>query len=56
MDGYHPLILTTPRNESFLEEKGDLLSADCSLSPICSISNEEFDSKVVLKNMCFGVS
>lgn len=58
MDGYHPPILTTPRNKSFLEENGELPSANFLflLSVPSNLPNKKFNFKVALKSMCFEVS
>lgn len=48
MDGYHPPILTTPRNKSFLEENGELPSANVPflLSIQSNLPNKELKFKV----------
>lgn len=51
MNGYHPPIPTTPRNKSFLEENGELLSADVVflLSVQADLANKELKFKNLLR-------
>lgn len=58
MDGYHPPILTTPRNKSFLEENGELPSANVPflLSVQSDLPNKKLKFKVAFLNMCFEAS
>ena len=56
MDGYHPPILTTPRNASFLEENGELLSADVLSLPVQSnLPNKENSIVKLLESICVEV-
>ena len=60
MDGYHPPILTAPRNKSSLEENGELPSANVHflLFVQSNLPNKELKFKVALKkiSMCFEAS
>jgi len=53
MDGYHPPILTSPRNELSLEENGELPSADVLFLLFVqgNLPNKEFNCKIVKKHV-----
>lgn len=57
MDGYHPPILTSPRNELSLEEKGELPSADVLFLLFVqgNLPNKKFNCKIVKKHVFWGL-